>query len=236
MYTEYNIPAKYKKYITKVWCSSSDASGDEEKIIPDGFSDIIFSNRDDGLSLRYSSFMTQSYEVSSRNGEVLLGIRLNPTYAYSLIHEEMKDLTNHVVPVRDVFKLDLESVRDDFLEHQKFNPKVLDQLIVPREDNFVVEFSVRMILRRKGLVDISELLEKLNISRRYLEKEFKKVIGISPQKYIRIIKLHNYIYNYHDLDDSYYDQSHLCKEFKMFIGETPGAFLDCSHPYNTRFA
>ena len=227
MYVECDVSRKYKRYIEKIWYSENESSSNKEKIIPDGFTDIVFSNIDDDFSIRYSGFMTQSYHIENRANERLFGIRLNPTYSCSLIDCDMSALCNNVVPASEVMTLNLETIQGAFLEERKLDINSLDTLLTTKQDNFLVEFTVNMILSRKGLIGISEILQKLSVSRRHLEKEFKRVIGVSPQKYIRIIKLHNYIDSYYTSTDfdGYYDQSHLCKEFKLFIGETPGSFF-----------
>src|SRR5690606_9281218 len=80
----------------------------------------------------------------------------------------------------------------------------------------------------QGNNQIDTLARNCNCSRRYLEKHFAYVIGISPGKYAKRIRFFNVmrrmvieqenieriLTNY-----NYYDRSHFLKDFEYFMGE-----------------
>jgi AraC-like DNA-binding protein len=102
--------------------------------------------------------------------------------------------------------------------------------------NSFLEFAVRQIFNSDGTISIEQLTQHVHASRRYVEKVFKEKIGMSPKQYAQIIRVKKtsmYLldprFNFnmreiaHKLD--YYDQSHLLKDFKAVMGESPSVFL-----------
>jgi methylphosphotriester-DNA--protein-cysteine methyltransferase len=70
---------------------------------------------------------------------------------------------------------------------------------------------------------------------KYLERQFLKIIGLTPKSYSRIARFQNVMQAlkyaaFHPwpslaLDCGYYDQAHFIKEFKAFTGATPSEFV-----------
>jgi AraC-like DNA-binding protein len=81
----------------------------------------------------------------------------------------------------------------------------------------------------------SEFAEDAGISLRHFQRKFKAAYGISPKYFQRLARLQTTIKElmltrkkqYLDtaLANGYYDQNHFIKDFKSFIGEEPGSFL-----------
>jgi|WetSurMetagenome_2_1015567.scaffolds.fasta_scaffold36504_3 AraC-like DNA-binding protein len=86
-----------------------------------------------------------------------------------------------------------------------------------------------------GNLNLSALMEKLDISERPVQRDFKTIIGVSPKQFCKIIRFHNFMlslnisapYNGSDLvyRFGYYDQSHMIKEFKKATTMTPEWYL-----------
>lgn len=104
--------------------------------------------------------------------------------------------------------------------------------------NGLLEESVESIRFEKGNVEIRSVANKLNVSYKWLERNFKSHIGVSPKEYARLQRI---IHIYDNLKASkrrnllsiavkngLYDENHLIKEFKFFFGETPNKYLNTS--------
>jgi AraC-like DNA-binding protein len=87
-----------------------------------------------------------------------------------------------------------------------------------------------------GTISIDSLTKHVHASRRYVEKVFKERIGMSPKEYAQIIRVKKtsmylldprFNFNIREIADrlEYYDQSHLLKDFKAVMGQSPTAFL-----------
>jgi AraC-like DNA-binding protein len=94
---------------------------------------------------------------------------------------------------------------------------------------------VGQLLQQKGSVSIASLAIASNLSIRQLERNFIKEIGVSPKTYSRMLRfvhlLQNKMTSPHQkwaalaYDADYFDQMHLVKEFKQFLGTTPSSFI-----------
>ncbi len=99
-----------------------------------------------------------------------------------------------------------------------------------------LRISVQKIFDSQGTLSLDRLFEKPHASRRYLEKQFKKHIGLSPKLYARVVRVKkasmclldpSYQGNLASIAASlqYFDQSHFLKDFKAIVGKSPTAFL-----------
>jgi len=95
---------------------------------------------------------------------------------------------------------------------------------------------VRTILRSKGQLAVSELTGLTGYSERQLERLFQQGIGLSPLKYLQIVRLHHFLsiirsanktasFTTAGLESGYYDQPHLIHNFKQITGLTPTQYL-----------
>lgn len=99
-----------------------------------------------------------------------------------------------------------------------------------------LQFAVQQIYASEGTVNIDSLRRHVHASRRYVEKVFKDRIGLSPKRFaqlIRVKKASMYLLDprfnasirdvAHRLE--YFDQSHLLKDFKAIMGQSPSTYL-----------
>lgn len=99
----------------------------------------------------------------------------------------------------------------------------------------VAEQAVRHLLLHNGRATVAQLANNSNLSIRQLERIFAKEIGVSPKTYSRMLRFLHLLNNKtarpnqkwtalaHDAN--YFDQMHLVKEFKQFLGTTPSAYV-----------
>jgi AraC-like DNA-binding protein len=107
---------------------------------------------------------------------------------------------------------------------------------VKSDDSAFLRHAIRQIYASHGTVGMDDLTRQVRASRRYVEKIFREKIGLAPKQYARIIRVKKasmYLLDprcsgqvreiVHRLD--YYDQSHLLKDFRAIVGQTPTEFL-----------
>jgi AraC-like DNA-binding protein len=93
----------------------------------------------------------------------------------------------------------------------------------------------KVINRFKGNIKLSRLMVHLSICERTLERDFMTVAGIVPKDLCRIVRLNNVIDTLYNevsikwsqivIDNCYYDQAHMIKEFKKATLVTPEWFF-----------
>lgn len=122
-------------------------------------------------------------------------------------------------------------------ETQAFINKVENFLLFILNDNhvdYLMTDSVLYIHKKNGIVKISEIAEKYNMSRRHFERRFKTAIGINPKSFIQIVKMHYLInlkktglsWNEAGVLTNYYDISHINKNLQNITGLSPSQFFN----------
>lgn len=94
-----------------------------------------------------------------------------------------------------------------------------------------VEYAELKLCKTRGHLKIEDLAEYTGYTGRYCREKFKESHGISIKRYSNIIRVQNAIRMMSretpaDLADvvfenGYFDQSHLNREFRLYIGDTP---------------
>lgn len=120
--------------------------------------------------------------------------------------------------------------------------RVFDEFVRERlshrtlEDHYVGE-ATRLIRKMHGNINIAQLSDRLSVSERQLQREFKETIGTSPKTYARIIRFRTameYLQRLRNdnvswVEIAYYcgyaDQAHFIRDFKEFTGRLPSFIL-----------
>lgn len=224
----------------------------KQKIIPDGFTEIIFHFGDPyriNLETRWSiqarslvaGQIKQHFYLENSGASSIMGIKLQP-YSLTLLFDlDMHECTDRVLNLRTALNgrmnaLDqqLRSCKTESERIELLNQYFTEKLALIKPEQMPIEVAVARIFERKGMITVSELSSELNASERTLEKSFRKYVGLSPKFFARIIRF-NYIFQLikdksPDWADivyraGYYDQSHFIRNFKAFTGEDPSSYL-----------
>lgn len=224
---------------------------EQQKIIPDGFTEIIFHFGDPYRIKLSSAWATQPRDLIA--GQIskhfflentgrsdILGIKMRPaalTHLFGLEMDKLKDKVAHLdkvksaVPLRQLSKALRASSREDRMG-------ILEEFFAANENlipnDHPSDRAIESIRGTHGLISVGNVALELGVSERYLEKIFRKYVGLSPKFYARIVRF-NYIFqlikdndpNWADVvfESGYYDQSHFIRNFKAFTGEDPSRYM-----------
>lgn len=245
---------KLKSFIREYWMvEDDDPSPTLQKIIPDGFCEIIFHYGDVYRINLHGDWETQSrmlfagqitdhfyLENTGRSG--IVGIKLQPAAFYNLFGIEMSQFTNRVVELNSILSNGLLKGTNGIIE-KNIDPEKRIELvetwlldILNQQEiklTIKIQQALNIIFEQNGMADIENIAEKINYTRRHLEREFKKVVGLTPKFFSRIIRF-NYIFQLMKqedaswisiaLDSGHFDQSHFIKNFREFTGEEPSQY------------
>jgi AraC-like DNA-binding protein len=206
----------------------------KQKIIPDGFAEIIFHSGDhykinldgkwrkQGTRLLAGQISKYFYLENSGRTEIL-GIKLKPAAITHLFNVSMKGIVDKVISLDKKIRIDVTSVDEYFNEICQNYP--IDH---------PVDKAVEMIFQKQGMISVSTICAELGVGERYLQQLFAKYVGLSPKFFARIVRF-SYVFkvikeNKPDWADvvyeaGYYDQSHFIRNFKAFTGEDPGEYI-----------
>ncbi|AOW21078.1 helix-turn-helix domain-containing protein [Urechidicola croceus] len=222
-----------------------------EKIIPDGYPELIFHYGDyyktningvwqtQGLYL-IAGQIKNHFFLENTGESKIFGIKFQPWGLSELFKIEMSGLTDKVIEIPDKVLDTLKPVKEISVGSLSFDEKVT------KIENWFIEFfsdldlksfkgqkAVELIIENKGKAELKNIQSEVGISERSLERYFKSKIGLSPKYYSRIIRF-SHIFklvqsNETDWSDiifitGYYDQSHFIKNFKEFTGEDPSIY------------
>lgn len=251
-YTRIDPPSALRRAVECVWIVADDSTKPEiQKIIPDGFVELIF-HFGDPFKIRlydrwsrqaYSLFapqITKHFHLQNTGKTEILGLKLHPTVAAHVFGISMEKTADSVVPLKSLRLKELNRLDQLVRAEKTMNHRVgvmLNEVArwsdrVP-EKHFV-DISVERIFETHGLVSVADLCRHTGVGERHLEKGFQKLVGISPKYFARIVRF-NYVFEVieqHAPDwqeivfrAGYYDQSHFIRNFKAFTGEDPSRYL-----------
>jgi AraC-like DNA-binding protein len=214
-------------------------------MIPDGCINIVIDLNQDEIEKSISIIgpitSCANYEVTGNVN--LLGIRILPGKFTSLTNVPMKSIVNKQFLLKDVI--------NDFYKHiPKGYQEINENMLISSINDYSIEFlanstvcknetiigsATKYIYDKKGQVSIEELAKAINYSSRNLGRISDSAIGLNLKLFCRIVRFQNTLYFIKNnanfdlkrvaLENGYYDQSHLAKEFKFFCGVPPTVFI-----------
>ncbi len=258
MLTTYEPQAHLKPYIAFYYTISRDKRMDEETIheycLPNGYGLMAFHSKGqfrahfvNGDILPLPQFyangqQTFAYDFISYDKEVqITGVAFKPTGLWHFFKLDMPSLVNRATEARfflgnrlRLFLKDFEKSKTEIervaLVRHLANKVFCDTRIMPN----IIDTSIEKIYATKGCISIQELVKKLNVSERYLQRKFKQMVGIPPSVYCRITRF-NFLFSEMKTDGeqdyatlstlfNYYDIHHFSKDFKRYCGQSPTKF------------
>ena len=185
---------------------------------------------------------THHYCFNSDSDKVdLYGVTFKPTGLWHLFGVDMPTITDKAIETNSFFKGNIDSFTKQFDSTQEFSTRVqlienllINEFLTVQPQLNLVDSAIQKINQTYGCGSIKELTGNLGISKRYFQKKFKKMVGIAPTAYRRIVRFNfmfsdmktdvpidcktfSALYNYHDL-------SHFSKDFKRYCGICPSKF------------
>ncbi len=249
-------------YVKCYWALSGDALGphEPERVLPDGCTELVFHFRDEferldsGAVHRQPRILLagqlQSALLLRPTGRIgLVAVRFRPWGAHHFLPMPMNELTGRFAAGRDLFGLRLQELEEQLLEAA--NPpaavRVLEGFLhsaFREKDSGLAMLCAREMISSGGMIRVRELARRYHVSERQLERRTKQAIGLTPKELGRIVRMRRFVQaltrNPGTFAEAahlcgFYDQAHLGREFKSFVGVTPGQFVREIHPMNDLF-
>lgn len=231
----------------------------ETLILPVGTANIAYNFCEENILFthkNYKSFYNKltlmgqfygSYKIFVQKVNYNLGFDLKPTSLYKITNRDVSEVTNKQTPLKD-FHFELyQKLNPLFLENKDDVSKLIEsinnvfnQLTLSNDKNIVhIERAVDIIIKNEGVIKVTDLLKEVPYSQKTLEVQFKKIVGLTPGKYIRQYRFMNlmrkYVSKEIDVRDliyqfNYYDKSHFEKDFKRFMNQSSRIFFQEDYP------
>ncbi len=229
------------------------------KIIPTAQSHIVYYNseknlisdfknktyKNTGLVILGQSY--KSYTFKAYNAYSSFGINFHPTALYKILKTDLSKLTDKHLNLSKVdnglYNL-LNPVFKENLKGEALAIKIENQLLNlelhESKNTKLVDDAIKVVYKKEGKINVEELLKIFPVSQKHLENQFKKIIGLTPLKFIKLYKFLNLMKKYQSNKESisqlidyygYYDLSHFTKDFKLFMNQKPSEFFKCDNIY-----
>lgn len=228
---------------------SIDPTVHTEKIIPDGFTELIFHLGDPyriQLDGRWQSQprqllagqITRHFFLENTGVSDIVAVKLRPAALTHLYGLQLSDFTDKVVDLYEVLEEQLSEVGEALGRSvgQEERVAVLDayflRLSLTAKDT-AVDRAIDWIFARNGMTTVKDACGIAGVGERQLENLFKRYVGLSPKFFMRILRF-NYIFQLIGQNNdswcglayeaAYFDQSHFIRNFRSFTGVSPSEY------------
>jgi AraC-like DNA-binding protein len=244
-------PTHLAPFVKEFWIvENPDPAIIRQKIVPDGYEEIIlhfgepyriqlYANWELQEKMLVSGQLRRYFFLENTGASGILGIKLMPGTIHAVFHQDMHLLVDRVPTLASITSLPLpDAVVKEGLAHDERIHLAIQWLdgVISKTELHVRDRVVRAvgaILAKHGMMDMESLADYSGISRRHLEREFRKTIGLAPKYFSRVIQF-SYIFEAMQSNDQswvdialnsgYFDQSHFIRNFKAFTGESPAQY------------
>ncbi|MCE7057315.1 helix-turn-helix domain-containing protein [Algoriphagus sp. AGSA1] len=194
---------------------------------------------------------SKSYKNKFSPGAVIYGIRFHP-HTQALFYSFPAVLnTDNPISIADVTSGDIlpgciaESPEKTFANFEKELIKKASRIQGANAPFQYVDTVIKKIFEQKGNIRISSLEKITGVSDRYLEKTFKKYVGLSPKQFCNMVRFNHFVQIRKKHPDmqltecayqaEFYDQSHLIRQSHLITGKSPKDLFSNSDQINEHF-
>jgi len=218
--------------------------------IPKGQSLLIFNYGDDIERLdtkkvkhfKSSIFVLPAIASSSmfkQKGKIdLFGISLIADGLFNILQQPISGLKNESRINLDNKYKELYTILKElnFDEKSKLAESFLERNIIHKSYSQPFTRAFKLINETKGNIKVSDIVDKVHVSERQLQRLFSTRLGISPKDYCKVVRFNSYIEfiltKENDVDwmelvvaFNYHDQPHLINEIKSITKLSPKKLL-----------
>lgn len=248
-------------YVRHYWLLQSDDAFNAQRIIPTGCIELLIHR---GCPMKRSGLLIPSASLSGQTlsfadltptGVVdLIAVVFHPFGAKAFFGLPVDELSGLIVSADDLSGLSLKELEDKVLHAASDRAciRLIEEYLIRRLNthkayNFNrMAAAVRAIDLSEDSLRVSELAEKVCLSKKQFQRIFSEYVGTTPKEFMRIVRFHKALYalqnnpamNFTSLacDCGYFDQAHMTHEFKLFSGYTPGRYAAVCSPFSDYFS
>jgi len=200
---------------------------------------FVYSDKLQPDNIHFHGFRETPIEVTQSDKIQALGISFTPWGFYFFARQAMNSYTNKIVALKDVapsLSKELYAHLAQFDDPSTFIPLIESSLIkkIYSDDKNISDCKIIEAFINCNPVNINGYCKTKDISIRKLERIFNKYIGISPKRFMNVIRFEestrDIIYDPEtsltdiSYKNGYYDQPHFVKVFKEYTNYAPREF------------
>jgi AraC-like DNA-binding protein len=248
-------------YVEWFWGMKSDQrEPEQQKIVPDGFPEIIVHFGDPYKIHLHGRWHRQArtllggqlkrhFLLENTGTTDIFGITFRPAALTHLFDLDMNDYADRVVPLRKV-PGPWTTFTNQLATCAGFDDRVMaaEEFLkahTPDATTNAIDRCLDILFRDHGTASMEQVCREAGVSERQLQRFCLRYIGLSPKFYARIIRFSHLLQLIKEGKtlwsdvlhiSGYYDQSHFIRDFKAFTGEDPTRFRYRDKSMTTFFA
>jgi AraC-like DNA-binding protein len=256
-YVEFAAPASLADVVRCVWTLSGPAAAtpQPQPVVPDGCAEVVLNLADPFRRFRGSGVwetqphamvvgqVTEAVVIAPSGGVDLVGIRLQPWGAFSVLPVPAIDLRDMLVPL-DTIAADMARDLPDELRKQSTPASRASTVFrylerhsrrSPSASRSRARAIVAAATRHPEAMTVRCLATRLGLGERQVERELSRHVGLRPKMLLRIARFQRALavarsdetlsWSAVAARAGYFDQAHLTHEFRRFAASTPSEFL-----------
>lgn len=247
-------------FVKQYWAIDSNIEAENEyvhRIIPHGLMELMFYQKSrpciekEGKSFSENIVLTGQqadfYDMRIQNSLSIFSVTFKPHGPMMFFNLPLHEICNQNIPLRYLCKQNIEDVENKINQVNSFEEKTqivesfLTELLFRNYNKFEIgriKSTVDKINEAKAEISIEDLSSHACLSKKQFERTFMKYVGISPKRFLKIVRFQHSLYLWQKTDKmrltdlayecGYFDQSHMIADFKKLSGMTPKKFFnDC---------
>jgi AraC-like DNA-binding protein len=224
-------------WIAHYWMVSWDLRGRAphvQETLPHPNFHLVFENDHSTVSGVYTAKFTRTLEGQSH----VFGIKFTPGGFRPVLNAPASALANRTIPAQRIFGEDVRALQAVLVSSCKEAEKVeaanaFLRARMPQLDKTVtlVGQLVGRILAEPDVKTVNDLVTRVGIGKRSIQRIFNDYVGVSPKWVILRYRLHELIETFDScsrpdwaqlaVELGYFDQAHLINDFRSMVGYTP---------------
>ncbi|MDX1479867.1 MAG: AraC family transcriptional regulator [Saprospiraceae bacterium] len=231
-----------------------------DRFLPDGNTEIIIDLTDEPKYIYdndtlaeiqscrnawVSGMRTQPITIPSGQNHKMLIISFHKGRSFPFYPLPADELTDQVVDAELIYGSAILELRNRLTEEPDIDRRfvLVEQFLCQlagdslEQDTVTqcMQYAVQRLVHSPGEVMMQHLSERIGYSQKHFVSLFKKHVGITPKRYMRILRFQQAVtaieglaqpeWSHLALDCGFYDQAHFANEFKRFSGFSPGEYL-----------
>jgi len=212
--------------------------------MPDGTTSLMFRLAGDGSAGLYAlGARTRALYKRASGSRTLFQVVFRPGGGYPFLGVPLGNLADRIVPLRDLWGARADVVLDQLAAAKTHAQRLaaIERALVERlRASRAIEPAALPTVRRAlallatPATTLGGVAQNLRVSERHLRRVFFAVVGLSPKRYARIVRFQRAVacasrgspqWSQIAADSGYYDQAHLCAEFRELAETSPGGLL-----------
>jgi AraC-like DNA-binding protein len=169
---------------------------------------------------------------------LVFGVKFRPGAFYPFLKAPVSTINDSYLSLEESLGVDTTKLEDAILSREDDAEmiSIMENILrvrLPEEDENVIEVNriVDYIIAHRDITKVDDVVRRLNINKRTLQRLFSQYVGVSPKWVIKQYRLHEAADQLADgeavnsvkvaLSLGYFDQAHFIKDFKLNVGSTP---------------